>query len=99
MRNELDIDGLRVVIGFMLSNESLPLVGQQTSIQYRVGKTLFLLKEFYIVRSSWAIREVEDLTDVVRTGLSNDRLVPVVEVTLLLQSRVDGCVVLNPFLE
>ena len=99
MRNELDVDGLRVVVGFMLSNESLPLVGQQTSIQYRVGKTLFLLKEFYIFRSSWAIREVEDLADIVSASLSNDRSVPVVEVTLFLQSRVDGCVALNPFLE
>ena len=99
MRNELDIDGLRVVVGFMLSNESLPLVGQQTSIQYRVGKTLFLLKEFYIVRSSWAICEVEDLADIVSASLSNDRSVPVVEVTLFLQSRVDRCIALNPFLE
>jgi len=97
--DELCVDGLSVVVVVMFAYDGFSGVGLDAAIEYGIHKFLFRLEQQDGLGCTWHECAVEHITDVMCARLRENRAIPVVEMLVVLEDKIDTTVSPNPLSE
>ena len=99
MLDELCVDGLSIVVVLMFAYDGFSGVSLDAAIEYGIHKLLFRLEQQDGLGCTWHESAAENITDVMCARLRENRAIPVVEMLVVLEDRIDTTVTANPLLE
>jgi len=97
--DELCVISLSVVVVVMFAYDGFSGVGLDAAIEYGIHKLLFRLEQQDGLGCTWHESAVEHITDVMCARLRENRAIPVVEMLVVLEDRIDTTVSPNPLSE